>query len=217
MKDQPIIFSAPMIRALLGGCKTMTRRMAWREVADFGMRSAAMLDKEGKSWARTPWQRVKPGDRLWVRENLAVMGNWGVWHDASGVPASGQFLDDIDPRGRAILERYAPTEATDSARIPSIHMPRWASRLTLVVTATKIERLQDISESDAQAEGMPMPYIGDGDPPFTEQATTVSRRMQFRNLWKLLHGDASWDDNPEVVAFTFTVNKQNIDTLGKAP
>jgi hypothetical protein len=174
MTDRPIIFSAPMVRALLDGRKTMTRRLAWGKPVGVDVDDLAANDMRADGfkvsgpddtehrivWPRSLWQRAQPGDRLWVRENLAVMGNWGVWHDASEPPGHGKFLDDIDARGRALLERYAPTEATDSRRIPSIHMPRWASRLTLVITATKIERVQSITEADACAEGSDFAIAG---------------------------------------------------------
>jgi hypothetical protein len=158
------------------------------------------------------WQNVKPGDRLWVRENLCAMGNWGLWHDAGPIPKQGQFLDDLDERGRAILERYAPTEATDSARVPSIHMPRWASRLTLLVTATKIERLQDISEADAIAEGSRTPLA---ELPSAARKAAWSERQAFKHIWDAIHGPDAWDANPEVVAVTFKPVLANIDALPK--
>ena len=213
MTDIPIIFSAPMVVALLAGRKTMTRRLAWRDQTE---KQEAADIRSGCHPHLLPslWQRVKPGDRLWVRENLCTMGNWGLWHDATPAPKQGQFLDDLDPRGRAILDKYAPTEATDSALVPSIYMPRWASRLTLVVTATKIERLCEITEVDAEAEGVELP----------KHMSSLDRgayRHCFHVLWCTLHGKgpadpAPWVANPDVVALTFTVHKQNIDTLPSA-
>lgn len=209
MTDIPIIFSAPMVRALLDGRKTMTRRLAWA----YGVTPPVKVAPP--EWPTSLWQRVKCGDRLWVRENLAVMGNWGVWHDASEPPAYGKFLDDLDPRGRALLERYAPAEATDSARIPSIHMPRWASRLTLVITATKIESLQKITDADAIAEGV------DWNPTMGHFGCTPGKWFDnawplFRDLWCRLHGPDAWDANPEVVALTFAIHKLNIDAMERA-
>lgn len=224
MSDIPIIFSAPMVRALLDCRKTMTRRMAWQWVR---IRNGIYAGTERQM--PSPWRKVKPGDRLWVRENLAVMANLGVWHDASNAPAAGKFLDDVDPRGCALLERYAPTEATDSACIPSIHMPRWASRLTLIVTATKIEHLRDISERDAVREGIYCkmdPVIGlerngivvPDDKPvplyfgMDDTGACLSAKHAFQCLWVGLHGIDSWRADPEVVALTFRVIKANIDT-----
>lgn len=203
MTDYPIIFSAPMVKALLSGRKVMTRRLAWRQTiaSPKKPRPGAAHGEDGYSYYPTSWQRVKPGDRLWVRENLTV-GYWPCRADYSAdstqVPSGDKLPHDkLYPR----------------ITVPSIHMPRWASRLTLVVTATKIERLNDISEADAQAEGMPKPYFGDGDPPFTENAIMVSRVKQFRNLWNALHGDGAWADNPEVIAMSIIVHKQNINAM----
>ncbi len=84
------------------------------------------------------------------------------------------------------------------------------------MTAVKVQKLQVISEEDAQAEGVGDPYLGDADPPFQEQATMISRVMQFRNLWNTLHGAGSWDANPEVVAISFQVHKSNLDALEKS-
>lgn len=180
--DRPVIFSAPMIRALLDGRKTMTRRLAWR--MDCGNRV---------QWAPSPWQRVQPGDRLWVRE---------VWKPVhSGDPSRGaRYQADVD-RDQTIW------------RTP-IHMPRWASRLTLTVTATKIERLQDISEKDALAEGIHWdPLAGMYNCSGEWRSNIVPG---FRALWESLHGAGAWDRNPDVVALTFTVEKRNIDAGTKA-
>jgi hypothetical protein len=158
MNDRGIIFSAQMVRALLEGRKTMTRRLA-----------------------TSPLAKCKPGDRLWVREAFAMEGAMiGPGRDA---PA---FMADFpgDPRG---LGWRSP-----------IHMPRRASRLTLIVTATKIERVQEISREDELAEGTP-------------------KGTFFDSVWSALHGDASWQANPEVVALTFTVERRNIDAVTAAP
>lgn len=177
MKEHGVMFSRPMVLALLQGRKTQTRRLA-----------------------TSPLRRIQVGDSIWVRET----GNWQtgtevapqpgrkhrvVWYDADGHPDGLSFFGN--------------------KKRPAIHMPRWASRLTLDVTDVRFQRLQDISEDDAMAEGVGRPYLGDGDPPFEEQAVMVSCRTQYRNLWRSLHGFSSWDENPEVVAITFEVRKSN--------
>jgi uncharacterized protein YhfF len=90
---------------------------------------------------------------------------------------------------------------------PSIHMPRWASRLTLTVTEVRVQRLQEISEEDARDEGAGLLLheheYWDGDPD--------CYRKLFRVLWTAIHGPAAWDANPEVVALSFTVERRNID------
>lgn len=213
-----------MVRALLDGRKTMTRRLLYSlrrakngiipskstYMPDHPAPRLSTSDHIGAYYTLSPWQRVSAGDRLWVRENLCAMGNWGLWHDAGPIPKQGGFLDDLDERGRAILDRYAPTEATDSARVPSIHMPRWASRITLIVTATKIERLQDISEADAMAEGVERVAAGT-EQRNVGQVTIYTFRTGFVRLWGALHGTDSWLSNPEVVALTFRPVLANID------
>lgn len=82
-------------------------------------------------------------------------------------------------------------------------MPRWASRLTLIVTDVRVQRLQDISRGDAMGEGCPFQNMADGDDP----------REWFRALWNSLHGPDAWDANPWVCALTFTVHRCNIDQM----
>lgn len=179
MTDRPIIFSAPMITALLAGNKTQTRRLA-----------------------TSPLRKCEPGDMLYVRENFWHLrgpeeDHQSIYWDQSFLwPGGSEHLRELGYRRR-----------------PSIHMPRWASRLTLAVRAVRIEKLHAISEADAWAEGMPEPYLGDGDPPFEDRASIITRRKQFRNLWRQLHGSESWNENPEVVVLTFSVEKRNIDRL----
>ena len=139
----------------------------------------------------TLWQNTKPGDRLWVKEGW----RWNVDYHTPVYRA--EWSKDEAPPVPDFFYRW---------RSP-LHLARKDSRLTLTVTATKIEPVQAISEADAEAEGIGEPYLGDGDPPFTEQAIMVSRVKQFRNLWMDLHGKESWANNPEVVALSFTVEK----------
>lgn len=250
MTDIPIIFSGPMVRALLDGRKTMTRRLAW------GPRFQKAIDDEGgypgwrwKCWspgecswpgkkslvrmalpantnmlighmAPSEWQKVKPGDRLWVRENL-VPTTSGIDFAEGG----DECLDLVaaTTEQTAFWDRHALKrgDPINAPTVPSIHMPRWASRLTLVVTATKVERLQAISEPDAKAEGA-LYHDGRGighsgwrhDP--DHGYVFSSAAGSFADLWVRLHGPESWMANPEVVALTFTVHKQNIDSLARA-
>lgn len=180
MTDHPIIFSAPMVRALIEGRKTMTRRLAWRgPVTQFYPSS---------------WQKVKPGDRLWARENFNVLA---PTISADGPHSCIYLADNTGPQH---LMKWKP----------SIHMPRWASRLTLEVTAVKVERLQAISCADAIVEG-----ITPAGNSLTIDCDTPDPREGFKSLWESLHGTGSWDADPEVVALTFVVHKTNIDKLGE--
>lgn len=229
-RDIPIIMSAPMIRALLreieapGTGKTMTRRIAWRD-AGFGLQdhsSEQLEEMDAKGWdvvgegnegmwrvyKPSPWQRVKPGDRLWVRETL-VPGSCGFDYDTPD--DDGIDLSDMTDAQVEFWNRRAGGDPDDSPRVSPIHMPRWASRLTLIVTATKIERLQNISEADAVAEGAAP------DPDAVAKfGYPQVYKFAFADLWEGLHGPGSWDDNPECVALSFKPHLCNIDAMPEA-
>lgn len=145
------------------------------------------------------YSRTQPGDRLYVREAF-VRGH------------------DIDDDGNILAPRvwYRATDGhlnwydpdTETTRDtppwkPSIHMPRWASRLTLAVTDVRVQRLQDISRSDAMQEGCPFANMQDGPNP----------KDWFTDLWNSLHGPDAWDANPWVVAVSFDVHHGNVDQL----
>jgi hypothetical protein len=180
--DYPIIFSAPMVRALLDGRKTQTRRLAWRLTTHRGRYCEAP----------TIWQKVKPGDRLYVRERFSYdrldidrNGMAPPWYWADGNPERGDWTK---PK-------------------PSIHMPRWASRLTLGVTEKRQDPLLDISEKDAQAESFQPEDIGD---------SFASAAGVFQIYWSEIHPDWDGVSSPEVVALTFTVHQLNIDSMEAA-
>lgn len=216
-RDIPIIFSKPMVLALLAGRKTMTRRLLYslRQSGGAVPNKATALrghlppnDPEfGSYYTLSPWYKVKKGDRLWVRENLTCTGD-GLWRWAAD--NSHIVLAEAGDYRRAAMVAWEQRQERGS--IPSIHMPRWASRITIEVEATKIERLQDISEEDAKAEGVDPAVAGwgAGDPPLPLR----SYRTGFVRLWQSLHDEESWLDNPEVVAIAASaVIQQNIDTL----
>jgi hypothetical protein len=182
MPDHPIIFSGQMVRALLDGRKTQTRRLAWRKPQwCAGVVSGCYITDP------SPWQRVQPGDRLWVRES-------GAWSD--GVAA------------------YAATDTKPpSARWrPSTHMPRWASRITLHVEEVRVERLQAISEEDAGAEGVTdfakLRAIAPHEDLAECQTRLRWRQREFALLWNTLHGPGAWEANPEVVVLQFRVERR---------
>lgn len=186
MTDRPILFSEPMICALLEGRKTQTRRVltngaAHDAVAVFG---PDFLELPGNR-DLLPIRAIT-GDRLWVRETHAIDG----------------------PR-----VRYFATDDVHALRRkrPSIHMPRWASRLTLVVGSVRVQKVQDISEHDARAEGVDSLEIGTARNPMR-----LGYRAAFRELWDHLNDlrGFGWDANPWVCALTFTVHHCNIDWMG---
>ena len=213
----PIIFSAPMVRALLDGRKTQTRRVA--EVFVPAKNPPLGQDKAGH-FKPTVWQKRhdkwQAGERPW----LYVRETW----------AGEASYDDVPPRDipdDACCICYDADgawsdwdEMTHAGRWrPSIHMPKWASRLSLRVTDMRRQRLQDISEEDAVAEGIHLTdhkaylppheqmWAYDGDVYFDRPATA------FNHLWREIHGHDSWTANPEVIALTFEVHAQNIERI----
>jgi hypothetical protein len=218
MTDRPAPFRFRMVTALLDGRKTQTRRPAWRGW-NIGCGEPGPMP--------SPWQRVRPGDLLWVRERWCVASKYDGRKPRELEPRTmtvlfeaGGSLTNIDRIGD-----WRPYKEPKPGQLPPwagrwrqpMFMPRWASRLTLEVTAVRRERLKSISEEDARAEGMSEPYLGDGDPPFEESAQMISSRQQFRNLWWTIHGKEDWDRNPEVVVSTYIVHLENIDAFkGKA-
>lgn len=211
MTDRPIIFSAPMVRALLDGRKSQTRRVLAPSADRLICRSCGVSEREFKAnacrcetnclaWTPCDVPKWRKGDRLWVRENWTACGT-GVWTiaDARTWIASDQKLYFAADEGNPTYLKWWP----------SIHMPREFSRLTLAVTEVRVERLQDISEADAVAEGWPH---AEADP------TRIWIRDKtpegwFRGLWEDLNGSEAWTANPWVAAISFTVHRTNIDAL----
>lgn len=212
MRERPILFSAPMVRAILAGTKTQTRRVVKPAGAHTlfqfrGTTAAAGADEPTGEWAWCGSERVvnkhircpygKPGDRLWVRETWAARHAYDG-HKPIHIPALAQW-------------HYAATEDRGGLLWrPSIHMPRWASRITLEVTGVRVERLQEISEADALAEGV---YDGAAckcaEPlDFVRSCGTCGGRLVdsvglYRALWDQINGPGSWDANPWVWVVEF--------------
>lgn len=210
MVDRPILFSAPMVRALMAGTKTQTRRVlkpSAKHVAEWSPNLSlcpsariagdliAFDHPLGGPSTCIPL-RFSTGDRLWVKETswIAPVG----WTD-SPVNPMGPYRQEV---AYAADDRSGYTkEAAWDYQIklrPSILMPRWASRLTLIVTDVRVERLQDISEADARAEGISI-------------SPKYSAVIGYETLWNLINGKGAWDANPWVVAVSFEVKLGNID------
>lgn len=188
MKERPILFSAPMVRAILDGSKTQTRRVVNKKhLAQIDLSRGAVV----ANWSK-PMPYGQTGDRLWVRESF-----WGC--DLPGYGDQPCVVYDDEWEGK----EYKPAEprpwGRKFGRIPSIHMPRESSRITLEVNGVRVERLQDISEADAKAEGAPGYEEGvDAPPPDGEHEW--SYRASFQRLWESINGPGSWDLNPWVWA-----------------
>lgn len=209
---KPILFSGPMVRALLDGRKSQTRRVLNPQPSSGVRRSPFVQSGVEDGHGREVKLRYDPGDLLWVRETwcqyLAREVFGGSSLDVIAYKAGRAWLD-----GGALLEgRYSSIirEDTKPASVkwrPAIHMPRWASRLTLEVTGVKVERLQEISETDALAEGISVTG-------FWRESEPAS--ICFSLLWDSINAKrpgASWEDNPWVVGLTFRVHKTNVDAF----
>lgn len=223
MADKGIIFSAPMVRALLDGRKTQTRRIIkpcpWPEdreppyVAPYAEGARAVwCDDYDCSVRPLPFPAV--GDRLYVREAawIAPPG----WTDSPANPM-GPHRQEV---AYAADDRsgYTAEAAKDyGLRLrPSIHMPRWASRLTLLVTDVRVQRVAEIGSGDAIAEGVERHGIARGWKNYRDDRLWCGApETSFESLWNSLHTKPGerWEDNPWIVAVSFTVHHGNIDRL----
>ncbi len=173
-KEKPILFSGPMVRAILEGRKTMTRRLMKPKLSSVINVDGSKGVLPDNMISLAPYQ---PGDLLWVRETHFITENENVAYKE-------------DP---ACFRSYEPKWK------PSIFMPRWASRITLEVTGVKVERLQEISEEDAKAEGVPNRIMTNHEPP---NEFTWKRGFEF--LWQSLNAKRSpWERNDWVWVYSF--------------
>lgn len=195
----PTLFSGPMVLALLreieepGTGKTTTRRISKKQDWPEEIVKRFPNQKAGVPYA--------VGDLLWVREawrTLQKRDNIAPRHMADDI---SKITYEADP------ERRNPLWAFGRLR-PGIHMPKWASRITLEVVGVKIERLQDVSPEDAIAEGLLR--VGDhwqGTPEATPKRLPTEA---FRDIWTSIHGRGAWEDNPWLVCLSFRPHLRNI-------
>ena len=224
--ERPILFSAPMVRAILDGRKTVTRRVVTVgdtiEERDDGTPwpyfTTWTHGDDGSPWASCPYGA--PGDRLWVRETWRYHG----WTE-DGAPWIKYAADDSTRLVERIPDEWSDrladiwADLSDDANMaidgraadrkwrPSIFLPRWASRITLEVVGVRVERLQEITENDARAEGVNPSdahiVIKDGDRQHDMERT---HRGAFACLWDGINGDrAPWASNPWVWRVEFRV------------
>lgn len=213
MKERPILFSAPMVCAIINGRKTQTRR-----TANFGNREIAKVSTNAEFRSQSPHPLAvdrgglfhylrtnenevlgfscpygKPGDRLWVREQFS--GPW-TWNE---IPPSGWGWDKSD----VPIWYWAdgnPQEGDWTRPKPSIHMPRRYSRITLGITDVRLQWLQEISEEDACAEGVTL--IDEVCGIYREDWHSLAA---FERLWDSINSKrAPWDSNPLVWAISFS-------------
>lgn len=241
IKERPIIFSGLMVAAILEGRKTQTRRAlkpqprptrkGWWEWGHAIGKPLAPAPRRSV-WHAATWQREAgtapiehfcpygaPGDRLWVRETWAL-GDCGedgkrvVWR-------ADRAAAWVLPHNTLGEIWYLPSDYDPDRWRPSIHMPRWASRINLEVTEARVQRLQDITEEDARAEGIryfqdiPLGALGDGSGrwswkeaiPDTDHGLATARHA-FGNLWDSINGQrpgCSWESNPWTWCISFRV------------
>ncbi|HBP4857159.1 TPA: hypothetical protein L5610_002416 [Pseudomonas aeruginosa] len=214
MKERPILFTGPMVRAILEGRKTVTRRVV-KPQPDF---LGSMVDPntpfktlDAGLHARITCPYGEPGDRLWVRETWHV----GKPHDKT---APADILAPLLAEGRGITVLYTaggwqsigpagreepiypddqPLPDWAGKGRPSIHMPRWACRILLEITAVRVERLQDISEEQARAEGYP------AERECETGGSGLDAWLWFRSLWGGINGPEAFTANPWVWVIEF--------------
>lgn len=205
MKERPIIFSGPMVRAILDGKKTQTRRVIKPQPeAHLEPNLVVAAWDAGFIDVKCPYGRAETEDRLWVREAW-MFTDWTEegepWigyranHATAHIPAErydvewGERLSDI----WADLSGTGGVACDKRWRSP-IHMPRWASRITLEIAEVRVQRVQDISHHDALAEGVDYDVSAEDGAPVA----------QYRKLWDFINGKRGpWDSNPWVWAISF--------------
>ncbi len=219
-KSRPILFSSPMVRAILAGTKTQTRRVVrgvngvgddldWRDMPKYALDRVyfengwavfeAQTHIDDTSQTRYPCPYGRPGDLLWVRET------WNIMEVIEDTWAGGYDLDDWRgpiPKNRprsATVGYRADSDDYDAKWRPSIFMPRWASRITLEITGVRVERVQAITEEDADAEGVEW----NTSPMRCGHTNGVSA---FKSLWDQINGKrpgCSWEEDPWVWVVSF--------------
>jgi len=205
--ERPILFSTPMVQAILDGRKTQTRRIIKKQphgAGEWVMRGISWLFPNVNPYVKIKCPYGQPGDVLWVRETWAKTGD--NFHD--DWPGHGDYYYKADDP-YSEMELNSPTKGIPKWR-PSIFMPKYACRIRLLVEDVRVERLQDISEEDAIAEGVGVGFQMNGGWPDYEHiengictVTQDTARMSYWSLWDSINGKGSWDKNPWVWVIEF--------------
>lgn len=195
MKERPVIFNSEMVRAILSGRKTQTRRIVKSDCMDIGEKDDGSRwpwrehDEGGDYWYPCPFGQV--GDRLWVRETFMDL-------TGTGIEATTGKFEGFAYRANTPAGSYGDEVRKEYGLkwTPSLHMPRKACRILLEITAVRVERLNDISEEDAKAEGVaPSQHII--TPP------EALYRVGFLKLWQSIYGEERWRASPWVWVIEF--------------
>ncbi|WP_444934942.1 hypothetical protein [Microbulbifer sp. JTAC008] len=210
MKEKPILFNAEMVRAILDGRKTQTRRLikpqpfngasdeeAIKQIGGLPPRLSLhqVINQAWRSgYADIPCPLGKPSDRLWVRETHHLSHQNKVTYRAD-YPFNPFNEDECGEDCSMVGEKWRP----------SIYMPRWASRICLEITNVRIERIQDINGDDANAEGIQSWIDSFKARPTYHQNSNLGGYpvTAFSRMWKSIYGDHSWDQNPWVWVIEF--------------
>lgn len=193
MNEKPILFSTPMVKAILAGEKTMTRRIVKEPIQSW------MNNANNPEWwenIEEPLSPFRVGQTLWVREAFRWFDAM-IESDQDGVYSGWQYkADELEPE----LYKWKP----------SIFMPRAASRISLLIKSVRVERLQDISGEDALSEGTGYGWqINAGWPDYLHikngvcELTQDDVRISFATLWESINGKGSWEKNPWVWVIKF--------------
>ncbi|KMV67155.1 hypothetical protein AI29_15040 [bacteria symbiont BFo2 of Frankliniella occidentalis] len=209
VKERGIIFNGEMVRAILDGRKTQTRRVLKAQPSS-GVRSSSFVnsgfeDGHGNE-IKCPFGQV--GDRLWVRETFRVHSRAT---DVATLAYKASEQQSWTQQVARVPIELCTKQVSPEAWTPSIHMPRWASRITLEITDIRVERLNDISEKDAAAEGVGSAtwFAAKGVP--EDEWTSLgefgaqkpSHINCFASLWESIYGQDSWQSNPFVWVVEF--------------
>ncbi|SDO28514.1 hypothetical protein SAMN04487957_10550 [Halomonas shengliensis] len=213
MKERPILFNGEMVRAILNGRKTQTRRVL-KPQPDSGIQynpcaQHGVLNGKGNPLVCRFGQ---PGDRLWVREAHAFVPE-PAYRRSTGIYQQINPADDYE----ACVYRENFDRSRSFPWRPSIHMPRWASRITLEIVSVRVERLQNIDAAGASAEGIKVPRDAEGNllidvsskfspAKYIQGSGTPNEHLArafFASLWESINGAGSWDANPWVWVVEF--------------
>lgn len=214
MIERGMIFNAEMVRALLDDRKTQTRRIVKCDHQEMAERDDGTLwpwredcEHGGDIWYPCPYGTV--GDRIWVREAFRVHSRTT---DVATLVYKASERNSWTEQTHRVPVAVCNKPATPEKWTPSLHMPRWASRILLEITDMRVERLNAISEHDAHAEGVGKLRGGfwqHYQPSWTQHQ--LSARGSFVTLWKSIYGEESWNSNPWVWVIEF----KRIEGAGK--
>ncbi|EBC7335392.1 hypothetical protein G6E34_003790 [Salmonella enterica subsp. diarizonae] len=200
MNGRGMIFNAEMVNAILSGRKTQTRRpIKWKQTrfTEIAERDDGSLwpwaedcERGGDIWFACPYGEI--GDRIWVRETFRVHSRAT---DVATLVYRASVRNSWTEQTHRVPIAVCDKPATPEKWTPSIHMPRWASRILLEITNVRVERLRDLSEEDAKSEGI--------TPPAGGVLPGWEYRINFRDLWMDIYGTDSWEANPWVWVIEF--------------